>query len=453
MSKKSAILAIVSLSAAINPFSTSIYYPAVVDIQAALDTTDTAINASLGVFIFATACFPLLWAILSERYGSRPIYLISFFICVVVNICCALSVNIAMLIAFQGVSAIGSSALTGVGGGTIADIFEPHQRGRAFASYNAGVLLGPTISPIIGGYLNEGFGWRVIFWFLSIVVLFIWLGILLILPETKRPQSVESKKANVQEEYKSAQEEEICSSIVTANSNQEKKKLNLNRLLGPLQFFRFPNVTLSTVFVGILFFTCYILNTNLARIYTYQYGLDSGKVGLCYIPLAIGGVLGGLVGGKYSDVAYKKQTEKGKNKDEIQAEMRLVTPIFYASIILSLFSFIAFGWCIQANVHYAAGLVCVFFVGFSLVIPVVIVMAYFMDCFSRQCSSVLACNNLVRFIMGGIGSLTASDIQRAFGPAILYGVCGGIIVLVSGNIIIIRIKGKKWAIKRKEAGI
>ena len=69
------------------------------------------------------------------------------------------------------------------------------------------------------------------------------------------------------------------------------------------------------------------------------------------------------------------------------------------------------------------------------------------------CFFFSACNNLVRFIMGGIGSLTASDIQRAFGPAILYGVCGGIIVLVSGNIIIIRIKGKKWAIKRKEAGI
>ncbi|KAG2216730.1 hypothetical protein INT45_007629 [Circinella minor] len=431
-------------------------YPAVVDIQAGLDTTDTAINASLSIFIFVTACFPLLWAILAERYGSRPIYLISFFVCIVANICCASSVNIAMFITFQGISAIGSSSITAVGGGTIANIFEPHQRGRAFASYNAGVLLGPTVSPIIGGYLNQGFGWRVIFWFLSIVALFIWLSILLILPETKRPPSAESKKTNVQEEYKSAEEEEISSSKVTANSNQEKERSNLNGLLGPLQFFRFPNVTLGTIFVGILFFTCYIINTNLSRIYTYQYGLDSGTVGLCYIPLATGGVLGGLIGGKCSDTAYKKQMKKVKNKGEIQAEMRLVTPIFYASIILSLASFITFGWCIQANVHYAAGLVCVFFsmyhIGFSLVIPVVIVMAYFMDCFSRQCSSVLACNNLIRFIMGGIGSLTASDIQRAFGPAILYAVCGGIIVLVSGNIIIIRINRKKWNMKRKEAG-
>ena len=71
-------------------------------------------------------------------------------------------------------------------------------------------------------------------------------------------------------------------------------------------------------------------------------------------------MLGGLVGGRFSDAAYKKQM-KIKDEDEIRAEMRLMSPIFYVSIILLLFSFIAFGWCIQENVHYAAGLVCIFF--------------------------------------------------------------------------------------------
>ena len=64
-----------------------------------------------------------------------------------------------------------------------------------------------------------------------------------------------------------------------------------------------------------------------------------------------------------------------------------------------------------------------------------------------------ACSNLVRFIMAGIGSLIASDIERALGPGILYTVCGAVVILVSGSIIIIRINGKKWAMKRKEAGL
>ena len=100
--------------------------------------------------------------------------------------------------------------------------------------------------------MNQRFEWRSIFWFLSIVTLFIWLGILLILPETKSSLSVKLKKANVEENYNGAKEEEISFSKTIANNNQEKKRLNLNGLLGPLRFFRFPNVALITVIIGIL---------------------------------------------------------------------------------------------------------------------------------------------------------------------------------------------------------
>ena len=68
-----------------------------------------------------------------------------------------------------------------------------------------------------------------------------------------------------------------------------------------------------------------------------------------------------MAGGKSSDAAYKKQLTKIESKEETQAEMRLRSPVFYGAIIILLFSFIAFGWCIQSNVHYAAGLVCIFF--------------------------------------------------------------------------------------------
>ena len=117
------------------------------------------------------------------------------------------------------------------------------------------------------------------------------------------------------------------------------------------------------------FFTYFIINTNSARIYTNQYGLASGTVGLCYVGMAVGAIIGGLGTGRVSDAAYRKQVAKIKNKEEIQAEMRLTTPIFYASIVLSLFCFIAFGWCTEMNVHYAAGLLCRFFcMGHSFVL-------------------------------------------------------------------------------------
>lgn len=43
--------------------------------------------------------------------GRRPIYLVSFAIAIIGSICCAVSVNIAMLIVFRAVSAVGASSV------------------------------------------------------------------------------------------------------------------------------------------------------------------------------------------------------------------------------------------------------------------------------------------------------------------------------------------------------
>ena len=60
------------------------------------------------------------------------------------SVCCAASVNAEMFIVFRAFSAIGSSSAMSMGAGTISDIYEPHERGRAFAYYVMGALLGPV---------------------------------------------------------------------------------------------------------------------------------------------------------------------------------------------------------------------------------------------------------------------------------------------------------------------
>ena len=69
----------------------------------------------------------------------------SFAITVVGTILCAVSVNIAMLIVFRGVSAIGASSVQSMGAGTLSDIFDSHERGRAYAWYVLGPIMGPAI--------------------------------------------------------------------------------------------------------------------------------------------------------------------------------------------------------------------------------------------------------------------------------------------------------------------
>ena len=56
-----------------------------------------------------------------------------------------------------------------------------------------------------------------------------------------------------------------------------------------------------------------------------------------------------------------------------------------------------------------------------------------------------ACNNFVRYSMAGIGSLVSADLGRALMPGILYTLCGVIMLLFSGCITYVRIKGVQKA--------
>lgn len=76
------------------------------------DTTDTIMNASLSVFVFCLALFPLIWATFGDKYGRRPMYIISFLIAIIGMVCCAVSVNVTMFIVFRAVSAVGASSVS-----------------------------------------------------------------------------------------------------------------------------------------------------------------------------------------------------------------------------------------------------------------------------------------------------------------------------------------------------
>lgn len=135
-----------------------------------------------------------------------------------------------------------------MGAGTIADIFEPHERGRAFAFYTCGPLLGPALGPIIGGYLNQGLGWRSNFWFLSIFCFITWLGIIFFLPETWRP----TQPVINQEKISTS-----SSSSTTSTFNQEtiekpEKRSRLVNPIGALKLLYYPNIALAVTFVGVL---------------------------------------------------------------------------------------------------------------------------------------------------------------------------------------------------------
>jgi MFS family permease len=154
--------------------------------------------ATLGVslFVLGFAIGPLLWAPLSELYGRQIVFIATYGVLTVLCAGAAGSQNIQTLIALRAFAgAFGSSPLTNAGG-VIADLFAAEQRGLATAFFAAAPFLGPTLGPIVGGFLGETGGWRWIIGLMAIFTGVMWILCTLMVPETYAPVllSVRAKK-------------------------------------------------------------------------------------------------------------------------------------------------------------------------------------------------------------------------------------------------------------------
>jgi MFS family permease len=60
-----------------------------------------------------------------------------------------------LFILMRCLQATGSSAVVAVGAGSLADMFEVHERGQKLGLFYGMPLLGPSIGPLIGGALGN----------------------------------------------------------------------------------------------------------------------------------------------------------------------------------------------------------------------------------------------------------------------------------------------------------
>jgi len=98
-----------------------------------------------------------------RRIGNKIFYLGALAIFVFGSAACAFAWNFDAMIVARVIQAVGGGAIQPVGMAIIAELFEPHERGKALGIWGTGVMLGPAIGPTLGGYLCDWFNWRTIF--------------------------------------------------------------------------------------------------------------------------------------------------------------------------------------------------------------------------------------------------------------------------------------------------
>lgn len=146
--RKWAIAVLQSLSTFAVTFASSVYVSGIEGtkgIKQRFDVSGEVATLGLSLFVLGFALGPLIWAPLSEMYGRKSIYVISFTAYTAFSVAAACAPNITALLVLRFfASAFGSSSMTNTGG-IIADMFSKAERGLATGLFVTAPFLGPAL--------------------------------------------------------------------------------------------------------------------------------------------------------------------------------------------------------------------------------------------------------------------------------------------------------------------
>lgn len=167
--KKITNLIIVAFHAMMGTFTAASIMAAFVDIAADLDIEVQTASYLTSLVIAILGGAPLFWRPLSQRYGRRPIFLISLVCSLVGNIGCAKSYSYATMALCRAITAVFVSPAVAIGSGIVVETFFKNERARYMGIWTIMVTLGIPIAPLIFGFVAMRVGYRWIYYILAIV--------------------------------------------------------------------------------------------------------------------------------------------------------------------------------------------------------------------------------------------------------------------------------------------
>lgn len=146
-SKKWMLVGLLSVITLVTPFASSILSPGIASLMVEFGEDDPVVGAmTVSIFLLGYVIGPMFLAPLSEIYGKRPVLTAANMFFCVWQIGCALAPNITSLIVFRFFTGLGGAGCLTLGGGVVADIFRPEERGLAIGIWTLGPLFGTLCS-------------------------------------------------------------------------------------------------------------------------------------------------------------------------------------------------------------------------------------------------------------------------------------------------------------------
>ncbi|KAG2039238.1 major facilitator superfamily domain-containing protein [Suillus americanus] len=153
------------------------------------DLNCTQLQATLGLSLYAIGfgIVPLVSTSFSEECGRRPVYIMSSALLFLAEVMNALAPNIQTVVVSRALQGIFGACGASLIGGSIADIWQPHERGLPMSLFAFASLFSFGLGSAFGGLISASphLGWRWVQWVHAMFTGAFALGVILVMSETR----------------------------------------------------------------------------------------------------------------------------------------------------------------------------------------------------------------------------------------------------------------------------
>lgn len=131
--------------------------------QAALGATPDSVVWVLTSYIIMAAIATPITGWLETRFGRRNLFAVSVAGFTISSALCGASTSLEMMVAARALQGIFGASIGPLGQATLLDSTPREKHPQVMLIWGMGIMIGPILGPVLGGWLTDSYGWRWVF--------------------------------------------------------------------------------------------------------------------------------------------------------------------------------------------------------------------------------------------------------------------------------------------------
>jgi MFS transporter, DHA2 family, multidrug resistance protein len=154
--------------------------------QGSVAASQDQIDWVLTSYIVAAAIMTPPTGFLASRFGLKRLFMVSIIGFTVASMLCGMAQSVTQIVLFRVLQGAFGAALVPLSQTVLLGAYPRERQGFAMALFGLGVMVGPVLGPVLGGWLTENYSWRWVFYINLPIGIVALAGIAVFLTETPR---------------------------------------------------------------------------------------------------------------------------------------------------------------------------------------------------------------------------------------------------------------------------